>query len=137
MATQSKDEETKKEVTFVNLTKETEKAELRLDSEIKEAGEIDPLPLLAADLHNHRKQIADKIIDVFITMNRYVAYMICGAVVIDTFIILVAPLLNVKSERLIDQKIIIALISALTVQLGAIAVIVISWLFPKNGQSGK
>lgn len=75
-----------------------------------------------------RKDIAKKIIRTFVTANLVVLAAIAAMFVSD--VVFICGNTIKPSERLIESKVIIAMISALTVQLGAIALAVSKWLFP-------
>ena len=83
---------------------------------------------LEADEWSHRKRLSDKILGAFITLNSVIAGGVLLIYLIE--LALVSEKIISPDSRVIDQKIFITLISATTVQFGAIAFAVSKWLFP-------
>src|SRR4051794_20449307 len=77
-----------------------------------------------------RKEVTQKIVTSFIVVNVAVILMICAIFVVDTIQIWHGFIKS--TERLITEKILITVIGATTVQFGAIAVSISSWLFKKK-----
>ena len=77
-----------------------------------------------------RNELARKIIRTFVAVNSAVLLLIIAFGVSDT--ILVVHKFVGPNERLITTQILLAIIGATTVQLGAIAITLSNWLFPKQ-----
>jgi hypothetical protein len=102
----------------------------------KQAEEIVSLATVAAGFSIEqeewllRKEITQKIINSFIIVNVVVLLLIFIMFVVDTC--LISHQVIKSGERLITEKIIITVIGATTVQFGAIAVSISTWLFKKK-----
>jgi hypothetical protein len=77
-----------------------------------------------------RRVIASNIITTFCWINGAVFLFILLVFISDAYFI--AKGILPSSDRSIDSKVIISMIGATTIQLGAIAFSLSQWLFPKN-----
>jgi putative Ca2+/H+ antiporter (TMEM165/GDT1 family) len=84
---------------------------------------------IALDEWGHRKQLSTQILDSFFYVNKYLLIGFGVIFLIETGIVL---WLGVTYKRIFETKVLIALVSAITVQFGAIALGVSNWLFPKS-----
>lgn len=80
-----------------------------------------------------RKEVTQKIIRSFIVVNIAVVGLIFIIFTVDTILISIGTVKG--TERLITEKIILSVIAATTVQFGAIAVSVSTWLFKRKKES--
>lgn len=77
-----------------------------------------------------RKEITQKVILSFIIVNVAVLLLISAIFIVDT--VLISKGIIKSAERLVTEKIIMTVIGATTVQFGAIAVSVSTWLFKRK-----
>jgi hypothetical protein len=80
-----------------------------------------------------RKDVAKSIIRLFGIANTVVLVVILVLIGIDTWMVNTG--LVKSTERIIDSKVVMSLVGATTVQMGAILVTIASYLFPKNGRN--
>jgi hypothetical protein len=88
---------------------------------------------IATEEWHHRKKLSQDIIQAFIWVNFAVIGGICVIYVLE-MVLIISKSLDYK-YRIIDQKVIISIITATTVQFGAISLGVSSWLFPRSPTS--
>lgn len=86
---------------------------------------------IAQEEWDHRKTLSKEIMGSFLTVNILVLKAVAFIFFLD-LLLLDAKLIS-PGDRLIDTKVLIAIVSAITVQFGAIAFAVAAWLFPKTG----
>jgi hypothetical protein len=77
-----------------------------------------------------RSEIARNIIRQFVRVNLWVLSIVAVVFLIDTLFTYL-KLMEAK-DRIVDSKVVMAIIGATTVQFGAIAFAVSQWLFPKK-----
>lgn len=77
-----------------------------------------------------RNELARKIIKTFVAVNSAVLLLIIAFGVSDA-VLVINKIIN-ANERLITTQVLLTVIGATTVQLGAIAVTLSNWLFPKT-----
>ncbi len=77
---------------------------------------------------NLRKWMADRVVPAFLKANGWTLAAIAVLVVLDE--INIATHLIAPGDRIITEKVVIALLGATTVQVGAIAAIIARYLFP-------
>jgi len=78
-----------------------------------------------------RQEAAKKIIDLFKVANIFVLIFLVALVIADWFIIYNFEQIDL-SARLVDKQVIMALLGATTIQLGAIMVSISRFLFPSK-----
>jgi hypothetical protein len=77
-----------------------------------------------------RKTIATTVMTTFLWVNCIVLALIIGMYVVDTVFIANGKIQH--NDRIIETKVIMSIIGATTIQLGAIAFALSQWLFPKK-----
>jgi spore maturation protein SpmA len=82
---------------------------------------------------NLRRNLATTIMNTFLTINGTVLALVIIMYISDT--VFLAKGIIQSSDRIIETKVIISIIGATTIQLGAIALALSQWLFPKNEAS--
>jgi hypothetical protein len=85
---------------------------------------------IARDEWQLRKELSREILSSFFYVNRYLLLGLGAIFFIETAMIAFTP--NSGYKRILETKVLIALVSAITVQFGAIAFGVSTWLFPKS-----
>jgi CRISPR/Cas system-associated protein Csm6 len=103
-------------LTSVSLEKEAEREQLSVDDRIK------------LDDQNLRQGVADRVMRTFVRANAVTLVVLCTLVALDEINIwlhLIAP-----TDRIITNQVIMALLGATTIQVGAIAAIIARYLFP-------
>jgi hypothetical protein len=85
---------------------------------------------MAKDEWEHRKAISSEIISAFKVINFVIVGLVAIFFVVDIIVTLNRP--EYAPFKTVDAKTLMTLIGATTVQLGAIALGVSNWLFPKR-----
>lgn len=106
-------------------------AEIRRLLKSTEAGLSITEQIKQEDAH-HRRKVSDFIVKAFILINVAILFIVLVIFAVESYILINY---NKDYNRIIDSKAIMTLIGATTVQFGAMALAVSSWLFPKNGRS--
>ena len=104
--------------TVISLDKEAERVRLSV---------TDQIALQDADL---RKWMADLVVPAFLKANGLTLAAVAALVVLDE--INIASHLIAPGDRIITEKVIMALLGATTVQVGAIAALIARYLFPSR-----
>ncbi len=103
---------------MISLDKEAERVRLSV---------TDQIALQDADL---RKWMADLVVPAFLKANGLTLAAVAALVVLDE--INIASHLIAPGDRIITEKVIMALLGATTVQVGAIAALIARYLFPSR-----
>ena len=77
-----------------------------------------------------RRQAARNLLRMFLVANAVTMFALIAAWVTDN--VLNASTANYLEHRIFDRNVMIALLTATTVQLGAAAIIIANWFFPKD-----
>jgi hypothetical protein len=80
-----------------------------------------------------RREIASKVMSTFLTINGAVFLFVLLVFIADVFLIAKGRLSS--ADRSVDAKVIISIVGATTIQLGAIAFSLSQWLFPKHDKT--
>lgn len=79
-----------------------------------------------------RKEVAQSILQLFGIANTVVLFVILVLIGVDIWMLNTG--LIKSAERIVDSKVVMTLVGATTVQMGAIVLTIASYLFPKNGR---
>ena len=104
--------------TVISLDKEAERVRLSV---------TDQIALQDADL---RKWMADRVVPAFLKANGLTLAAVAVLVVLDE--INIASHLIAPGDRIITEKVIMAVLGATTVQVGAVAALIARYLFPSR-----
>ena len=85
--------------------------------------------LLDREQWDLRKRLANSIMTTFLWINGVVLALIIGIYITDCIFLSRGTITS--GERVIETKVIMSVIGATTIQLGAIAISLSRWLFPK------
>ena len=77
-----------------------------------------------------RKNLAKSIMNTFLWINGVVLILVIAIYIVDSMFL--ANKIIQSNERIIETKVIVSIIAATTIQLGAITVSLSRWLFPKE-----